>query len=459
MSTLQVALLLCALTIVLIAAHTLAAAFLKIRQPAVIGEILAGLLLGPTVFGYLAPGLHAKLLPATGPGTGAFQALSQLGLLLLMFVTGGEMQLSRQDRDRRTVGLVALTGLLLPLVFGVVFARLLDPTGFSGPAGTRLTFGLVFGIAVSVTSIPVISRIMLDLDMLDTALARIVLSVAALEDIVLYAILAVVLSVAHNPSSDAFGLWEVIGNNSTAFSITYHVGASLLFFAAGLFLGPWIVRRLLESPVNYIKGRSPTAFRIMLLLGMVLICALLGINIIFGALLGGFALRRAETAIASDAAVESEGTLAIRQFAVAFFIPIYFASVGLSLNLRHDFDLLFFVWFILLCSAVKLVSVWFGSRLAGQSAARSLDLAVALNGRGGPGIVLATVTLAEGIINERFFTSLVLLSVLTSQFAGFWLERRLPALRAEEAAVTVAELEDQLHTEEEEVAVADPGRG
>jgi Kef-type K+ transport system membrane component KefB len=459
MSTTQIAYLLCALTIVLLATHALASLFLKIRQPAVIGELLAGLLLGPTVFGLISADGQAHLFPATGPGAGALQTLSQLGLLLLMFVTGSEMQLfdRRRTRDGRTVALVAITGLTLPLVFGIVLAQFLDSDGLSGPTGTPTTFGLVFGIAVAVTSIPVISRIMLDLDMLDTALARVVLAVAALEDIVLYAILAVVLSLAHTPSSAGFGLWALIDSDSTGLSIAYHVSASLLFFVVALLLGPAIVRRLLHSPANIIGERSPTALRITLLLGSVIICVLLGINAVFGALLAGVALRRAEARTGTPAidgadgadgaegvagAVGTEGaepdgedsTRIIRQFAVAFFIPVYFASVGLSLDLVRDFDVVFFLWFIVLCSVVKIVSVWVGARIAGQTAWRSLDLAMALNGRGGPGIVLATVTLAEGIINERFFTSLVLLSVFTSQFAGIWLDRRLPALRAHEAA-------------------------
>ncbi len=119
---------------------------------------------------------------------------------------------------------------------------------------------------------------------------------------------------------------------------------------------------------------------------------------------------------------------AIRQFALAFFIPIYFFTVGLKLDLIHNFHILFFLVFLVLSCAVKAGSIWFGAKLAGQPSGRAWDLAVALNARGGPGIVLATVTFEAAIINESFFTSLVLLSVLTSQLAGFWLDRRSAAL-------------------------------
>jgi Kef-type K+ transport system membrane component KefB len=119
---------------------------------------------------------------------------------------------------------------------------------------------------------------------------------------------------------------------------------------------------------------------------------------------------------------------AIRQFSLAFFIPIYFFTVGLKLDLIHNFHILFFLCFLVLSCALKAGSIWFGAKLAGQPSGRAWDLAVALNARGGPGIVLATVTFEAAIVNESFFTSLVLLSVLTSQLAGYWLDRRSAAL-------------------------------
>jgi Kef-type K+ transport system membrane component KefB len=108
--------------------------------------------------------------------------------------------------------------------------------------------------------------------------------------------------------------------------------------------------------------------------------------------------------------------------------PIYFFTVGLKLDLIHNFAALFFLCFFVLSCGLKASSIWLGAKLAGQPSGRAWDLAVALNARGGPGIVLATVTFQAGIINDSFFTSIVLLSVVTSQLAGFWLDRRFAAV-------------------------------
>lgn len=450
LSTYQVSLLLTTTALLILAAHALGGLFAKLRQPAVIGEILAGLVLGPTVLGLLAPRVAATLFPTTGVVSVGLGVLSELGLLLLMFVIGGEMQVRTTTRDKRTIGWVAVTGLTLPFGVGAVMAQALDHRSFSGPGGSRATFALVFSIAVAVTSIPVISRIMLDLGLLDTRFARIVLSVAAVEDVLLYGVLAVVLSMARASTSDDFGLWALMGVHSTVLSVVYHAAVTVAFVAAFLFWGNRVLARVLRSRVNIVERRSPAAFRLALLLFAVLVCTVLGINPIFGALLVGFSVRRSDmrhTASATDGSSEpgQDGSAlpdrtdgaqraweAIGQFSLAFFIPIYFVTVGLKLDLVRNFDPVFFLWFLLLCCVVKAASIWCGARLAGEPAARSFDLAVALNARGGPGIVLATVTLDAHVINVGFFTSIVLLSIITSQVSGFWLDRRLPALRAAE---------------------------
>lgn len=446
----QVAHLLTALTVMVLAAHAFGAAFAKLRQPAVIGEILAGLVLGPTLLGVVAAPFAAALFPSTGVTAAVLGALAELGLLLLMFVTGGEVKVLAAPRERRAVFAVATTGLVVPFAVGALVVQALDYGDFSGPNGSPVTFALVFSIAVAVTSIPVISRIMLDLGILDTSFARIVLSVAALEDVVLYVVLAVVLSIARAAGGEEYGLWALLGVESAAWSMVYHVLVTLGLFAAFLIWGGRVVRRLLYSRMNLVERRSPVAFRLALLLAAVLVCVVLGINPIFGALLAGMTVRRADLLAATDPAggTGEPGTAAhpgaqhgaeraqraweaIYQFSLAFFIPVYFVTVGLKLDLVRNFDPVFFLWFLALGCGVKAASIWVGARLAAQPAGRAADLAVALNARGGPGIVLATVTLEAGVINESFFTSIVLLSMLTSQLAGFWLDRRLAAVTAD----------------------------
>jgi len=433
LSTQQIATLVATIAIVVLSVHAVGGLFARYRQPAVVGEILVGLLFGPTVLGLLAPDVQHLLFPKTGPVTAILAGLAQLGMLLLMFLTGSELRLAPGVRDRRTIGLVSLVGLVLPFAIGFAVVSAMDYRGLAGPAGSRTTTVLVFAIAVAVTSIPVISRILLDLGLLGGSFARIVLSVAALEDVALYVVLAVVLSLA-SASSTEFGLWELVGVQATGWTVTYHVVMTAAFLAAFVLRGTAVLRFVLYGPFRALARRNPTAYRLALLMIAVLLCAILGINPIFGALITGICARRAEPESAPVDGTEAtaktvDSWATIRDFSLAFFIPIYFFTVGLGLDLVHDFDVLFFVWFLVLCCVVKMVSVLVGARLAGQPLRWSIDLSVALNARGGPGIVLATIALGAGVVNRSFYTSMVLLSVLTSQMAGTWLERRVSALR------------------------------
>ncbi|MDH5223586.1 MAG: cation:proton antiporter, partial [Actinomycetota bacterium] len=183
LGSLELARLLLALTLLLVTAHSVGYLAKRFGQPRVIGEIVGGLLLGPTVLGALAPGLHDQVFPPTGPVPFVLDAMYQLGLLLLMFSAGSEIRSSFQADERRTVIAVTVTGMIVPFLVGLGFVALLPAGAHIGAAGDRTAFVLVFALAIAVTSIPVISRIMFDLGILETAFARIVLAVAVVEDV------------------------------------------------------------------------------------------------------------------------------------------------------------------------------------------------------------------------------------------------------------------------------------
>jgi Kef-type K+ transport system membrane component KefB len=419
----DVARMLVALTLLLVMAHATGHLFARLRQPAVIGEILGGLLLGPTLLGTIAPDIYGYLFPDSRAVATVLSATSHLGVLFLIFLAGAEVRPRLRGREGRTVAIVASTGLVLPFAVGIAAGRMFDADALAGPHGSDVTITLVLGIAVAVTSVPVISRIMLDLNIMHTSLARMVLSVAIIEDVVLYVVLAVVLGLAQ-ANSPEFGLTALLPHGSVAALGVYHVAVSLLFFAVFLAVGPRLFRWLADHRANVLERRSPTAFRLVFLLMVVLTCILLGVNSIFGALLAGSSAAKGDAG-ASDGEPTPERRQAwttLRQFCMAFFVPLYFAGVGLSLDLVHHFDVAFFLGFVVLACVAKFGSVLLGSLLAGESAIASTHLAVALNARGGPGIVLATVTLTAGVINESLFTTLVLLSIITSQLAGTWLD-------------------------------------
>jgi Kef-type K+ transport system membrane component KefB len=417
LETTDVAHILIALAVLMIAAHGVGSVFVRLRQPRAIGEVFGGLLLGATVLGYLWPSAKSWLFPATGATPTVLAAVNQLGLLLLLFITGTEIRRVFHRRAQRTVVSVFLAGMIVPFVAGVGMLQAIDGRSHWGPNGNSTSFLLVFAIAMAVTSIPVISRIMHDLGILDTDFARVVLGVAVLEDLVLYVVLAVAIGYAGAGAGALFGLPAALGITGGSNSdLVYHVLATLAFLGVWLGAGPRVYRFIGGLRVNLIQRASPIAHQLTFMLAATIAALGLGIEAFFGALVAGIV-------VGSTEAEPSEATMAVTSFALAFFVPVYFAMIGLGLDLVHGFDVVFFAGFLLAACAIKWASVYLGARVAGESSPASVNLAVAMNARGGPGIVVASTAYAAGIIDQPFYAVLVLLAIVTSLAAGAWLDR------------------------------------
>ena len=210
------------LLVLFAAAHILGFLFTRLRQPRVVGEILAGVLLGPNVLG--------DFLSKSSSHEVAISFLYNLGLLLLMFASGAETRGLFGAEDRRQVAWLGLVGTGLPFLFALGFATQLNLVWLMGPANQRLPLVLVIGIAMAVTSIPVISKILHDLKILHTRFARLILGVAVFEDIVLWAVLAVATSLAQ-------------AGTMPKQKIVLHVVITLLFFGTGLTVVPKLLQR------------------------------------------------------------------------------------------------------------------------------------------------------------------------------------------------------------------------
>jgi Kef-type K+ transport system membrane component KefB len=259
----------------------------------------------------------------------------------------------------------------------------------------------VIGIAVAVTSIPVISKILHDLGILHTRFARLILGVAVFEDICLWVVLAIATALA-----EAGALPEK--------KIFTHIASTLMFFGLGLTLFPHLLRKLTTASWNVLSKQNPVAYLFAVLLTYTAAAALLDVSLVFAAFLAGLA------AIGNSKILE-DAIHSLSRISFAVFIPIYFAVVGYKLDFGRSFSFTMLVVFLALAALVKLVSAALGARLAGFNWLESTNLAVALNARGGPGIVLASVAFDAQIISASFYTTLVLVAVLTSQAAGAWL--------------------------------------
>jgi len=405
-----------AVGLLLAAAHGCGFIFARFRQPRVVGEILGGLVLGPTVLGTIAPRWSAWIVNGRPFTAVVLGAVYQAGIILLMFASGAEMRRAYQAGERRIAVGVTVLGTLVPFLTGLLLVKWLHVERFMGDAQNRTAFLLTFACAMAVTSIPVISRMMLDLKILGTSFARIVLASAVLEDLILWAVLAILLGLVGAAQEQLVGLPVILGvQHRPVQSAIYHVVAAITLFGAGILFGPRLFRLTTESSWNPIHRSSPVAFLLIVMLLLSSISLLVGVAALFGAFIAGII-----TAPTDQEGMQAHA--AIRQVGFASLVPLYFALVGLRLDLTRDFNVLLFVGLLLLASVAKAGSVYIGARVMGERPAGARNLAAALNCRGGPGIVLASVTYDAGIINESFFAMLIMLALLTSVAAGFWLE-------------------------------------
>ncbi len=375
--------------------------FVRMRQPKVIGEILAGVVLGPALLGRVP--VFARLVQTTTHQGNILDFVYWLGLLLLMFLSGAETQQLFSRDERREVGWLTMVGTGLPFLLGLLLAPWLIRPSLAGPNGNRISLTIILAVGVAVTSVPVVSKIFADLKILHTRFARLVLGVAVLEDIVLWLALAVATAMAGKAALHPRAM-------------AWHLAATVAFFVLGLTLVPRAVKRINKARFNVLASSSPVGYAIAVLLAYCAVAGALDVSLVFAAFLAGFAVVHKKRRLFADALD------AIGKVAFAFFVPVYFAIVGLKLDLIRGVSLWMMLAFIAGTCAIKILSVSLAGRLAGFRGLDLINLAITTNARGGPGIVLASVAFDAGIISSKFYTTLVVAAVVTSQIAGAWLD-------------------------------------
>jgi len=198
--------------------------------------------------------------------------------------------------------------------------------------------------------------------------------------------------------------------------LAYHLVATVLFFVLGLTIVPRAIKRFNKSDFNVMARSSPVGYAIAVLLAYCVVAGALDVSLVFAAFLAGFAV------VHKKRRLFAEALDAIGKVAFALFVPVYFAVVGMKLDLVRGISWKMMLAFLVGTCALKILSVSLASRLAGFHGLDLINLAVTTNARGGPGIVLASVAFDAGIISSQFYTTLVVAAVLTSQMAGAWLD-------------------------------------
>ena len=408
-----------ALGLLLLSARLGGLVFVKIKQPTVIGEILGGFLLGPTIFGVLLPQFRTEIFRSSEAFDLITKIIYQSGLVLLMFISGLETENIFAKGQRRTaMGLVFL-GTFLPLAAGFAFAQSFDLQSFMGPTGTPISLAFVLGCAAAVTSLPVLSRIFIDLGILQTPFCRLILAAALMDDIILYVIMALVLAVSNLNSGNALSIITIFLSGLPAIYQTV-IAAVFQFCFAYVFIrfGFKVMDGLVTHVFKRFNLQDSTGFFLIGLLLIILLGQIFSVPLMLSSFCAGVSLSKRFHAINQD-------KLFLKSFSISYLIPIYFAIIGSRINLIENFSFVFTLTFLVYATVVKTASIWWAAKLARYPSKTSLDIAMTMNARGGPGIILASIAYDAKIINLSLFTTLILLAILTCLFSAFWLRWRL----------------------------------
>jgi Kef-type K+ transport system membrane component KefB len=411
------------LVVLLLVATGLGQLAMRWGMPTVVGELMAGVLLGPTVFGSLAPGLSDWLWSSKDGRPELLDAIAQFGVLLFIGVAAAHLDIRMLRRRRRTVATIGSTALLLPLGMGIATGYLL-PGWLMGSEADRTSFALLVGVVMAVSAIPVIAKTLIDLKMLHRDVGQLTVASAAGGDVVAWLMLSVVsgmTAAGYSGSAVGFSVLRLIG----------------FLLAAALIARP--LARLALRLANRAEGPGPSiATAVALILGGSAASLSLGLEAALGAFVIGIL-------ISTPGTVDVSKLAPLRTLVLAVFAPLFLASAGLHMNLAVLGDPGTLLIVALICALAivgKFAGAYLGARLSRLTHWEGLAIGAGLNARGAVEVVVATIGLKIGVLSETMYTIVILIAVVTSVMAP-------PALRW-----AMARVEQQSHERLRETELA-----
>lgn len=386
-----------ALAILVIAGRAAGEVFQRLRQPAVLGQLMTGVILGPTVLGRLWPDFQHQLFAPNTPQMTMLNAIAQLGILLLLLFTGMETDLPLLRKIGRPAVTVSLAGIVIPFACGVALGQLLPADMLPDPA-QRLVASLFLGVALSISSVKIVASIVREMNFMRRNVGQIIVATAIIDDTVGWLIIALVLSLAQD------------GTIALA-AVAKHTAEAAAFLVLSFTLGRRIVFFLIRWANDHFVSETPV---ISVIIGLMLVSALITSSIGLHTLLGAFVcgILVGESPILTR---RIEGQL--RGIIASLFMPVFFAVAGLSADLgalRDPRFLSLTAALVVLASLGKGIGAFAGGAMAGLDSRECLALALGMNGRGSTEVVVATIGLSLGILSPDLFTAIVSMAIVTT---------------------------------------------
>jgi Kef-type K+ transport system membrane component KefB/nucleotide-binding universal stress UspA family protein len=369
----------------------------RLGLPTVVGELAAGILLGPTVFGHYFPGAFEKLFPPISEQFHLLEIISWLGMVLLLLLTGLETDVRLLRNLGRTAIGASVFGMIVPFAFGFGLGWVM-PDRYVAAPDHRTIFALFLATAMSISAMPVIAKILLDLDLTRRNIGVVILSAGVVDDTTGWLILSLIAGAATTGTADVTGL-------------ALSLGGTFLFLLGSAFVLYPLLRFGFRVATDRFQSKDSD---LVLMIVVTLLCAavteMLHVHAVFGAFVAGCVIRQVPR-------LREETLHKLESVTFAVFAPIFFGIVGIKVDLWKLESGSMLLNVLGVATAGKLVGCTLGSLLGGLTLGESLSIAVAMNARGAMELVVATIGLSLGILNQEMYSIVVMVAVTTSFMA------------------------------------------
>ncbi|QKC79799.1 potassium transporter [Mesorhizobium erdmanii] len=409
------------IVLLLLVGRGLGELFQRYGQPAIMGQLIGGILLGPSLFGWIWPGAQHLIFSTDPAQKGMIDAVSQLGILLLLLLTGMETDLRLVRRVGAACFSISITGVVVPFVLGFALAQFLPGTLLPDPT-QRVVAGLFLGTALSISSVKIVAMVVREMNFMRRNLGQIIISSAIIEDTIGWLIIAVTFGIATNGSLQLLPLVTTVAEVALFMAFSFTIGRRLVF-------------TLIRWSNDSFRSEYAVITVILIIMGvMALITNLIGVHTVLGAFVAGILV--GESPILSD---HIEGQL--RGVITALFMPVFFGMAGLSADLTVLADptlALLTLALVAIASIGKFGGAFIGGRMAGMSRKEAIAVGSAMNARGSTEVIVASIGLSMNILSHNLFTMIVTMAVVTTLAMPpmlRWALGRLPIGNAEKQRV------------------------
>ncbi|MEZ2128221.1 cation:proton antiporter [Sinorhizobium sp. CB9] len=389
----------------------------RIGQPSIMGQIIGGIVLGPSILGLAFPELQRALFPSAEAQKNMTDAVGQLGILFLLLLAGMETDLGLARKLRKSATGVSLTGIVIPFAAGFALGEAI-PEGFLPDPDKRLVTSLFLGTALSISSVKIVASVVREMNFMRRNIGQLIVASAIIDDTVGWVIIAVTFGLAKNGGVDLMTLAKsVLG--------------TLAFMAFSFTIGRRIVFEIIRWTNDSFKSELPVLSAIIAIMGgMAMITDAIGVHTVLGAFVAGIL-------VGESPILTRQIDAQLRALTSALFMPVFFGLTGLQTDLTvlaNPSVLLFTAAVVLIASVGKFGGAFTAAKMGGFTTSEALALGCGMNARGSTEVIVATIGLSVGVLNEQLFSVIVAMAIITTMAMPptlRWALARLP-LREEE---------------------------